>query len=351
MLESAAMSSQSSQSIDELVDRGLAAVEADDLETATQILEDATKVGGENHVRVLHLTGMLAWAEGRPEHAAGYLMQAVDAGSEDPNIYLDCAECLLLHDQDLDEAEAAARTVLRLEGAPLEAQDQARLLLSQIRLADEDTEEALELLDGISDSRKQDPVFLSTYGFVLMNAGRDEEAVTALRSAVEADPEDPDVHYWLGQALEAVSDVTGARVSMLKVLELDQAEHDDADHEHEPLTNEIEEDLRGQFEGVLEELPEPVLKLLANSPNTVQPRPTRDQVEKGADPRSVITFLGRPQTDDDDAHLDGIVIMRDFLLDEINDDDDIPELMIVSIIDELRRFFRLEGLEMGTGEE
>ena len=348
MLESAAMSSQN---IDALVDRGLAAVEADDLETATQILEDATKLGGENHVRVLHLTGMLAWAEGRPEHAAGYLMQAVDAGSEDANIYLDCAECLLLHDQDLDEAEAAARTVLRLGGASLEAQDQARLLLSQIRLADEDTEEALELLDGISESRKQDPVFLSTYGFVLMNAGRDEEAVTALRSAVEADPEDPDVHYWLGQALEGVGDVTGARASMLKVLELDQAEHDDADHEHEPLTNEIEEDLRGQFEGVLEELPEPVLKLLANAAISVQARPTAQQVEKGADPRAVVTFLGRPQTDDDDAHLEGIVIMRDFLLDEINDDDDIPELMIVSIIDELRRFFRMEGLEMGSGEE
>ncbi len=104
----------SSQSIDDLVDRGLAAVESDDLESATQILEEAAKVAGENHVRVLHLTGMLAWAEGRPEHAAGYLMQAADAGSEDPNIYLDCAECLLLHDQDLDEAEAAARTVLRL---------------------------------------------------------------------------------------------------------------------------------------------------------------------------------------------------------------------------------------------
>lgn len=341
----------SSQNIDALVDSGLAAVEADDLETATQILEDATKLGGENHVRVLHLTGMLAWAEGRPEHAAGYLMQAVDAGSEDPNIYLDCAECLLLHDQDLDEAEAAARTVLRLEGASQDAQDQARLLLSQIRLADEDTEEALELLDGISDARKQDAVFLSTYGFVLMNAGRDEEAVTTLRKAVEADPDDPDVHYWLGQALEAVGDVTASRESMLLVLTLDQAEHEEAEHEHEPLTSEIEEDLRSQFEGVLEELPEPVLKLLANAPITVQARPTSKQVEAGADPRAVVTFLGRPMTDDDDAHLEGIVIMRDFLLDEITEDDDIPELLIVSIIDELRRFFHLEGLEMGTGEE
>lgn len=343
--------SQSSQSIDALVDRGLKAVEDDDLESATQILEEATKVAGENHVRVLHLTGMLAWAEGRPEQAAGYLMQAADAGSEDPNIYLDCAECLLLHDQDLDEAEAAARTVLRLEGASAEAQDQARLLLSQIRLADDDTEEALELLDGISDSRKTDPVYLSTYGFVLMNAGRDAEAVTALRQAVDADPEDPDVHYWLGQALDAVGDVTAARASMLKVLELDQAEHGEDGHEHEPLTTEIEEDLRSQFEGVLEELPEPVLKLLANAAISVQDRPTAKQVQSGADPRSVVTFVGRPQTDDDEARLEGIIIMRDFLLDEITDDDDIPELMIVSIIDELRRFFRLEGLEMGTGEE
>ena len=348
MIESAAMSTQS---IDAIVDRGLEAVEKDNLETAQQLLEEATKLGGENHVRVLHLTGMLAWAEGRPEHAAGYLMQAADAGSEDPNIYLDCAECLLLHDQDLDEAEAAARTVLRLTDAGQDAQDQARLLLSQIRLADDDTDEALEMLDGISDARKQDPVYLSTYGFVLMNAGRDEEAVRALRQAVEADPDDPDVHYWLGQALESTGDITAARDSMLRVLELDEADHDEEGHEHEPLSAEIEEDLRSQFEGVIEELPEPVLKLLATAPISVQARPTVEQVGNGADPRSVVTFVGRPQTDDDEARLEGIVIMRDFLLDEISDDDDIPELMIVSIIDELRRFFRLEGLEMGTGEE
>ena len=136
------------------------------------------------------------------------------------------------------------------------------------------------------------------------------------------------------------------------VLELDQEDHDaEGGHEHEPMTTEIEEDLRSQFEGVLEELPEPVLKLLANAAISVQDRPTAKQVQAGADPRSVVTFVGRPQTDDDEAHLEGIIIMRDFLLDEITDDDDIPELMIVSIIDELRRFFRLEGLEMGTGEE
>lgn len=338
-----------SRSIDAIVDAGLEAVENDDLEAAQQHLEEATKLGGENHVRVLHLTGMLAWAEGRPEHAAGYLMQAADAGSNDPNIYLDCAECLLLFDQDLDEAEAAARTVLKLESAGQDAFDQARLLLAQIRLADDDAEEALELLDGISAARKSDPVFLSTHGFVLMNAGKADEAVASLRKAVAADPDDPDVHYWLGQALDETGDEAGARAEMVRVLELDQAEHEE--HDHEPLTEAMAEDLRGQLEGVLEELPEPVLKLVASAPITVQARTTADQVRAGADPRGAVVFLGRPQTDDDDARLDGVVVVRDVLLDEIHEDDDIPEVLLVSLIDELRRFFGLEGLEMATGEE
>ena len=109
-------------------------------------------------------------------------MQAADAGGNDPNVYLDCAECLLVSDQDLDEAEAAARTVLTLAGVDQEALDQARLLLAQIRLADDDAEEALELLDNISAARKDDPVFLST-----LKASRDAFAARHPDIAADAD--------------------------------------------------------------------------------------------------------------------------------------------------------------------
>lgn len=335
------------QSLDAIVDRGLAAVDDDDLQTAEDALEEAAGVGGENHVRVLHLAGMVAWAQGRLDQAAGYLMQAVDAGPEDPQIYLDCAECLLLHDQDLDEAEAAARAVLRLPGVESDATDQARLLLAQIRLADDDTDEALELLDGISEDRKGDSAYLSTYGFVLMNSGRTRDAAGTLKRAVEADPEDPDVHYWYGQALEACGDPLAARGEMLKVLELDAVGSEDL----EPVSDELAEDLRGQFEQVLEDVPERILQLVANAPITVQARPTAEQVNAGADPRALVCFVGRSRTDDADARLDSIVLMRDFLLDEIEGDDDIPELLMVGLVDELRRFFRLEGLEVASGTE
>lgn len=335
------------QSLDSIVDRGLAAVDDDDLNTAENALEEAARIGGENHVRVLHLAGMVAWAQGRLDQAAGYLMQAADAAPEDPQIYLDCAECLLLHDQDLDEAEAAARAVLRLPGASTASTDQARLLLAQIRLADDDTDEALELLAGISEERKDDSAYLSTYGFVLMNSGRAREAADVLRRATEVDPEDPDVHYWYAQALDAVGDIEGSRAEMLRVLELDA----EAAAELDPVSAEVAEDLRDQFESVLEEVPDRILKLVSNAPISVQARPTSDQVRAGADPRALVSFIGRPHTDDADARLDSIVLMRDVLLDEIEGDDDIPELLMVGLVDELRRFFRLEGLEVASGAE
>ncbi len=240
-----------------------------------------------------------------------------------------------------------------MPGVEQDAQDQARLLLAQIRLADDDTEEALELLDGISARAQAGPVYLSTHGFVLMNAGKPAEAVASLRQAVAADPEDPDMHYWLGQALERDRRRRPARApTMLKVLELDQADHDSEGHEHEPLTAEIEEDLRGQFEGVLEELPEPVLKLIASAPITVQARATAEQVRAGADPRGAVALPRAARRPTTTRPASGASCScATLLLDEIDDDDDIPELLLVSSIDELRRFFRLEGLEMATGEE
>lgn len=335
------------QSLDAIVDRGLAAVDDDDLKTAEDALEEAARLGGENHVRVLHLAGMVAWAQGRLDQAAGYLMQAADGGPDDARIYLDCAECLLSHDQDLDEAEAAARAVLRLENVDTDSLDQARLLLAQIRLSDDDPDEALELLEAISPERKSDAAYLSIHGFVLMNSGRTQEAAESLRGAVEADPEDPDVHYWYGQALEVLGDDAGARAEMLKVLELDARDLED----HEPISEELAEDLRGQFEALLEDIPDQVLKLVATAPITVQPRPTAEQVKVGADPRALVSFLGQPRTDDAEARLDGIALMRDFLLDEIEGDEDIPDLLMAGLVEELRRFFRLEGLEVATGME
>ncbi|MCA9659699.1 MAG: tetratricopeptide repeat protein [Myxococcales bacterium] len=334
------------QDLDTVIRRGLDAVDAGDIQTALDAVDEAAKHVGENHVRVLHLNGMIAWAEGRVENAAGYLMQAVDLGSELPEIYLDCAECLFIHGDDLDEAEAVVRALLERDGVEEAARDEGRLLLAQIRLDDDDPDEALELLERVTPDMQGHPAYLSTYGAVMLASGRGDEAVKALEKAVAAAPEDPDFHYQLGLTREAVGDREGAAAAMLKVLELDSAaaeaaaaEEAEAGEEPVELTDVVKRELVRAFEEVLEEIPDKVLRLLAEAPVSVQRRATPAQVRGGVNPRVAVAFVGAPKTDDAEAELEGIVIMYDLLMIMIDDDDEIPEVFIVGIIDELRRFF------------
>ncbi|MCA9713968.1 MAG: tetratricopeptide repeat protein [Myxococcales bacterium] len=336
---------RAADSIDAVIDRGLQAVENEDLERAEAALEEAQRLAGENHVRVLHLGGLIAWSEGRLENAAGYLQQAVDLDSNRAEIYLDCAECLAASGNDLQEAEAVLRTLLARDDVDAEAVDQGKLLLAQIRLDDDDTDEALEILSSISPERQEDPVYLSTRALVLEANGQTEAALTALEQAIVADPGDPDLHYQLGLVRESNGDLEGARTAMLRVLELDT----DNAGEREPMDPREADALRAQFEEeVLTEVPEPVLDRIASAPIIVQERPTAAQVADGINPRTYVTFLGQPKTDEQEPRLDRIIIMRDLLLDELDDDDDVVPLLFVGLLDEMRAFFRMEGLQMAT---
>lgn len=332
--------------IDELIDRGIAAVEQDALDDAENILDDARSTAGENHVRVLHLAGLLAWARDDFEHATGYLMQAADLSPERADIYLDCAECLFMG-EEIEEAESQVRSALALSDITKTQGDEARLLLAQIRLADDDADEALEVLDEIDDELKGHPAFLSTRGAALLAKEKFEESVAALRQATEQEPEDADFHYQLGLALEAAGHVEEARREMQRVLELDRV---DADPSSEPDYAEVQE-LRSTLEGVLEDLPDPVLHLVANAPITVQARPTPEQVAEGMNPRGVLCFTGQPAHDDEEAALTGIIIMRDHLLAgeatpsaNAGPDDDLEQELFYTLIEEIQFFFKRDDL-------
>ena len=332
--------------VDELIDRGISAVEQDELDEAEAILDDARSKAGENHVRVLHLAGLLAWARDDFEHATGYLMQAADLSPDRADIYLDCAECLFMG-EEIEEAEAQVRKALALDDVASPQRDEARLLLAQIRLADDDADEALEILEEIDAELKEHPAFSSTLGAALLSKQRFEESIAALRQAIEKEPEDADFHYQLGIALEAAGQIEEARAEMQRVLELDAA---DVEPGSEPDYAEVQE-LRSRLEGVLEDLPDPVLHLVANAPITVQARPTAEQVGQGMNPRGVLCFTGRPADEDEEAELTGIVIMRDHLVSELTSragesasDDDIEPELFYSLLEEIQFFFKRDDL-------
>lgn len=324
-----------------IVERGLAAVDADDLDVARRELEAAIAVAGETDPDVLHLSGMLAWASEDVERAMGFLLQSVDAEPKRVEIYLDCAECVFMNGDDLDEAEAVVRAALQLDSAVGQKRDEAHLLLAQIRLADDDVDEALESLGSIDEGLHGHPAYLSTHGAVLMAAGKVDEAVEQLKRAVEQEPDDADLHYQLGVTLRAAGDEPSAVAAMGKVLTLDMAESDG-----EPPPFGQTQDLRSKLEELMEEMPDPLLRLVASAPITVQGRATPEQVQDGVDPRSPVVFLGRRAgaPGDDEAELSGIVVMRDLLIAEISDDQDIPEVLFHGLTDEIRDFYRRDDV-------
>jgi hypothetical protein len=94
----------------------------------------------------------------------------------------------------------------------------------------------------------------------------------------------------------------------------------------------------------LEDLPDELLKFVAGARIDVAAAATRDHVEQGGDPRNALVFEGTPATDDADGALGGILVLRDVLVDMVEEDDEIPEVLFQALMVEMRRFFRLEQL-------
>ena len=136
---------------------------------------------------------------------------------------------------------------------------------------------------------------------------------------------------------------------MKRVLQLDVAEWKDVGEELPAPDFAETQELRSRLEDVLEELPDPVLKLVAAAPITVQPRATEEQVAAGVNPRSLLGFLGSPQRDEADAKLEGIVIMRDLLLAEVDDDDEIEGELFEALVEEIQVFFRRTDIVFAEG--
>ncbi len=330
--------------IDALIDRGLAAVEDENTEAAAAVLEEATAMAGAEHARVLHLRGLLAWANEDLENATATLLKAADQEAGRPEIHFDCAECLYSM-EEIEEAEEQVRKVLELPDVPGEQADDARLLLAQLRLSVDDPAGALETLEAIDAVRKTHPAYLGALGSAQLADEQFDAAVTTLRKALEHDDADADLHYQVGIGLEAVGDDAGARQAMTKVLELDTEEWAELGDDAPPAPDFAEtQELRSRLEEVLEGLPDPVLKLVAATPITVQARASAEQVAGGVDPRGTVIFLGSPKSDEDEAELKGIVVMRDLLLTQVDEDDEIDEELFYSLLEQIQHFFRRDDI-------
>jgi hypothetical protein len=82
----------------------------------------------------------------------------------------------------------------------------------------------------------------------------------------------------------------------------------------------------------------------------VQARVTAEQVARGADARSPVVFLGTPGGEDEDAELQGVVVLRNLVLEEVSDDDEIASTLFYALMEEIREFFGRDDLLFALAE-
>lgn len=333
--------------VDELLDRGLRADEEQNLDLAERIVDEAGSRLGENHPRVLHLAGRVAWAHGDVERALGFFQQATDQSPGRAEIHIDCARCLLLMGEADDQAEEQVRIALDLPDIDALQEGDAKVLLSRVRLDDDDAEEALEVLESIPQALKTHALYLSALADVYIELDRGDEAVAAIEGALAAEPDDPDLHYQLGLVRQSGGDLEGGATAMLRVLELEAALRGKTS---DPTTAEITE-LCSRMEQAIAELPDPLMAYVANAPINVVRHASADEVREGADPRAGVYFTGTPKLEDSDAALRSIVIARDVLLDEVDDDDELDEALLIGLVSELADFFDRQDILFSEVEQ
>lgn len=152
-------------------------------------------------------------------------------------------------------------------------------------LAEEAPEEALEMLGNLPPEVRQHREFQIAEAAVEKALGRLDAVVAKLRKLLEDEPEDPDLHYLLADALEDAGSDEEAQSHYDKTWLLDV-------EASSPLPEEVDLAIERAALRAIEELPEQFRAPLQGVPVFLAERPSREEVASGFDPRALGQFEG-----------------------------------------------------------
>jgi predicted Zn-dependent protease with MMP-like domain len=227
-----------------------------------------------------------------------------------------------LNDEDLDELdELLAELELCLAEGDLEG-----------------ARSALEAADEMAGS--DDPYVRYGRALIAQETGDVDTALTELKLALEADPEFADAHHTLGLLYEDLEDKPSAVHHFLRTRALDARLDKELDDKAD--IDRIERVARE----TIDNLPDEFLRQLRNVPVMLEPRPSRQLVETGLDPRAFGLFEGPDHGDDDQIPAPTrIVLYTSNLLSNFSEDE-LEEQVETTVLHEVGHYFGLDEDDM-----
>ncbi|HEX6245225.1 MAG TPA: metallopeptidase family protein [Polyangiales bacterium] len=222
--------------------------------------------------------------------------------------------------------------------------DELEELLSELELclAEGDLEGARSVLEAAEEmAGPEDPDVRYGRALIAQETGDVDTALTELKLALEADPDFADAHYALALLYEEMSDQPSTVHHFLRTRALDSRGDKERNLEDKAEIDRIERVARE----TLESLPPEFAERLRSVPILLEPRPSRQLVETGFDPRAYGLFEGPEHGRDDVPAPTRIVLYTSNLLGNFSGDE-LEEQVETTVLHEVGHYFGLEEEDM-----
>ena len=347
--------------LDRILDEAYEALDADDLEAARSLVDDALELAPDEREVILLDTELLA-ASGEGEEAVERAERGVKLYPEDLFLKVRFATLLLDVYDDAAEARPHLEDAWRRmqkgerpdlgddeegEAAAHEFELELLLTLSDCRAADHDPVGALDAAEAAVEVDRDDAMARLARAAALFDLSRFDEADKAIAQALDRDPRLADAFWLRGRLHTALGDDEAADRAFERAAALDP--------DRFSLPHRISEDeFVAIMEEALDELPEPVQAYLKNVAIAVEDLPPRERLlesDPPLSPGSLGLFEGTPPAlapgDDPWAHFPKqVTLFRKNIEIGAATADDVRDLIGTTLLHEVGHYLGLDEADL-----
>ncbi len=174
-------------------------------------------------LQLIYLAARLHLSQGNEEKADALIEQATQADPQDPKPYL-VLSAYRGRQRDIPGALAAAEKAIEIAPDDIDANLRVAEILVDVGYREGDAakvKRGREIVEGVLERQPSHPGGLMVKAKIDLAEEKLDDAIAALRAAIDVDPELSQAHYILGTALSLQGEKTAARTELARALEID----------------------------------------------------------------------------------------------------------------------------------